>query len=186
MRLDFRCGVIALALLYTPYSFPKAQAAVAQNQSSGLLVAVSTISVNGRIVTIQFSIKNVSPQRKYFYAIAGSDGSAALSSGDIMSVYQASGIKTCGNNFDLCIGKYNAMELKDYNNLTYVEPGDLTTATINYITSYASVDKRNTISLSLILAVRTGSANSSTEAVESPPGPLQVARFNFSKLNLNN
>jgi hypothetical protein len=187
MRFRLCSWLIGLVIIVSNAFVFHAYAAQPENRSGGLSATISSVSTSGRIVSLQFTIRNISPLRQYFYAVTGSDGSAALSSGAILSAYRTSGIKACGNNFNLC-NSPNSLhsELRDYNNLTYIEPGDSTVTTIQYmIDGDAQSDQNDFLSLPLILAVRTGQPESAT-GVERPPGLPHVVRFNFPRVPLTN
>lgn len=181
MNTIFRAfAVSAVSLLSVLVT--QAQAVSPQSKSSGLEVTISNVAVNERVASIQLDIKNTSQQRQYFFLVKGQTARAAITSGELLGIDEASGVTVCGNDYDSCLRQD---WLKDYNNLSYVEPSDSMVATLNFIANGA-IPSSQYISFPLILGVRTAVGDPATEAVPTAPGPLHAVRFNFSRIGLPN
>lgn len=160
------CGLPAAVSAQT------AQAPIKSNQSSGLTVTISKVSVQQKKIILQFIVTNNTHARVYLRnALFEQSQKGFLGSGEQLNWPSSAAIEFCGENVTICL---RSPDTNDLNKYSYIEPGDFTAFGFTY-SANSPVSESDTISFSVVMIARFASPDGDP----AQAGPPQTLRFNF-------
>ena len=129
-------------------------------ESSGIRIAINSLNIRDRYLTIQMAVQNITKSRQYVL-IYGSR-KAASDTGVFGQFQELSGINSCDFRADDSDALHTCRDgkAKNIDDFTYIEPCEFTTATIQYFFNDNSFSSSaRTVSFAIDLLARAARAD---------------------------